>query len=74
MFDQIDRVAAAHRARAVTRIHVVIGEFAGVDRDLFATAYDVIRTGTRCERAALHIAFEPASDALTLEQLELEVA
>lgn len=59
----VDSVAAAVGARpgaAVHRVHVAIGELAGVDCTLLATAYEVFRAGTLCERAALTIDRIPA--------------
>jgi hydrogenase nickel incorporation protein HypA/HybF len=59
----VDSVAAAVRGRegaAVHRIDVAIGELAGVDCALLATAYEVFRAGTLCEHAALIIDRIPA--------------
>jgi Zn finger protein HypA/HybF involved in hydrogenase expression len=54
-------------------VRVRIGGLAGVDPTLFRTAYDVFRIKTFCEGAPLEIR-EDGSDALILEQVELEVA
>jgi hydrogenase nickel incorporation protein HypA/HybF len=59
----VDSVAAAVGARpgaVVHTVHITIGELAGVDCTLLATAYDVFRPGTLCERAALTIDRTPA--------------
>ena len=59
----VDSVAAAVGPRhdaTVHVVHVAIGELAGVDCTLLATAYDVFRTGTLCERAVLTIDRIPA--------------
>ena len=59
----VDSVAAAVGARpdaAVYGVHIAIGELAGVDCTLLATAYEVFRAGTLCERAALTIDRIPA--------------
>jgi len=58
----VDSVAAAvgPRPGAVHRVEVAIGELAGVDCALLATAYEVFRAGTLCERAALTIERIPA--------------
>lgn len=59
----VDSVAAAAASRPDGRVHrveVAIGELAGVDCDLLATAYDVFREGTLCERATLAIDRVPA--------------
>jgi len=44
----------------VHRIHVRIGDVSGVDAGLLATAYEVFRTGTRCEWAEMVIERVPA--------------
>jgi hydrogenase nickel incorporation protein HypA/HybF len=72
MFDQMANVMAINHARAVRRVRVRIGPMAGVDPDLFRTAYDVYRERTFCADAPLDIA-DGADDDLILEQLELEV-
>lgn len=74
MFDQIDGVVAAQRARAVRRVRVRIGTQAGVEPALFHTAYDLFRVKTICDGAPLEIVAVAASDELVLDQLELEVA
>ncbi len=53
----VDSVAEAVRGRkaSVHRIEVRIGELSGVDTELLATAYDVFRAGTLCERATMTI-------------------
>lgn len=72
MFDQIESVVRARGAIAVRRVRVTIGPLAGVEPELFRTAYDVFRVKTICEDAPLEIA-PAAGDELILEQLELEV-
>lgn len=59
----VDSVAAAVRSRPEAVVHGVrisIGDLAGVDCTLLATAYEVFRAGTLCERAALTIDRVPA--------------
>jgi hydrogenase nickel incorporation protein HypA/HybF len=59
----VDSVAAAVGTRpgaAVHEVHVAIGELAGVDVTLLATAYEVFRAGTLCEHATLTIDRIPA--------------
>lgn len=53
----VESVAAAvgGRAAAVQRVDVAIGELAGVDYTLLATAFEVFREGTLCEHATLTI-------------------
>jgi hydrogenase nickel incorporation protein HypA/HybF len=52
------------RRRNATRIHglrVTIGEMAGVDPELFQTAYETFRAGTLCEEAPLTVLRHPAA-------------
>jgi len=72
MFDRIEDVAARQRAAAVRRVRVTIGDHAGVDPELFVTAYEVFLIGTLCADAPIDIA-RVHGDDLTLDQLELEV-
>jgi hydrogenase nickel incorporation protein HypA/HybF len=73
MFDQMGTIVTAQNARAIRRVRVRIGRLAGVDPTLFQTAYNMFRTKTFCDQAPLEIE-QDASDALILEQIELEVA
>jgi hydrogenase nickel incorporation protein HypA/HybF len=72
MFDQIDEVVRTSRACAVRRVQVRIGPLAGVDPELFRTAYDVYRVRTFCADAPLEIV-PAAGEELLLDQLDLEV-
>jgi hydrogenase nickel incorporation protein HypA/HybF len=59
----IDRVEAEARARgatAVQRIRVRIGELAGVEPELFVSAYDLVREHTLCRDAELEVRAEEA--------------
>jgi hydrogenase nickel incorporation protein HypA/HybF len=53
----VDSVAAAVGTRnaSVHEVRVTIGEMAGVDCGLLATAFEVFRAGTLCEHAVLTI-------------------
>lgn len=55
LLDRVEAEARSHGAVAVHRILVRIGDSAGVERDLFATAYAVFREHTLCENARLEI-------------------
>jgi hydrogenase nickel incorporation protein HypA/HybF len=72
MFDQIGDVMTAQHAHAVRRVRVRIGAQAGVEPELFQTAYDVFRLRTMCADAPLEIVAADG-DELILDQLELEV-
>lgn len=52
--------ANAAGKKSVHRIEVQIGEVSGVDCGLLATAFEVFRAGTICERAEMRIERTPA--------------
>ena len=59
----LDRVAAAarqHGAVRVERLRVRVGELAGVDRELLASAFELARAGTCCDGAELEVVAAPA--------------
>ena len=59
----IRRVEEEARQRGAIAIHglkVSLGELAGVEPDLFRTAYETFREGTLCEKATLEIVRCPA--------------
>jgi hydrogenase nickel incorporation protein HypA/HybF len=60
LLERVAQEAAVHRAVAVHRVHVRIGALAGVERGLFATAFDMLRPGTLCAAADLVINLEPS--------------
>jgi hydrogenase nickel incorporation protein HypA/HybF len=55
---RVEEEARSRDATAVHRITVRIGPLAGVERDLFTTAYHLCRPGTLCADADLVIAGE----------------
>lgn len=60
----ISRVEAEARRRQALAVHglsVRIGELAGVDPELFQTAYDTFRAGTICADAPLTLRRVPAT-------------
>lgn len=58
LLQRVEEEARSRRASAVHRVIVRIGPLAGVERDLFATAYDLCRPGTLCDAAELVITRE----------------
>jgi Zn finger protein HypA/HybF involved in hydrogenase expression len=61
LFDQTDRAIAPHPAPAVRRVTVCIGELAGVDADLFRTAFEGCKRDRGYGSATLEIVSEAAS-------------
>jgi hydrogenase nickel incorporation protein HypA/HybF len=55
MMERIAQEAAARRAVAVHRVRITIGELSGVEPDLLASAFEIVREGTLCAGAALEI-------------------
>ncbi|HVV82460.1 MAG TPA: hydrogenase maturation nickel metallochaperone HypA [Kofleriaceae bacterium] len=54
LVDQVAQAAEPRGAR-VQRVHVAIGELAGVDIELLRTAFDTFRARTVCEDAELEV-------------------
>jgi hydrogenase nickel incorporation protein HypA/HybF len=55
LLERVEQEARARRATAVHRLSVRIGDLAGVERDLFQSAYEMCREGTICAGAQLLI-------------------
>jgi hydrogenase nickel incorporation protein HypA/HybF len=55
LMERVEEEAAAHRAVAVHRVRVIIGELSGVEPDLLESAFAIVRAGTICDGAALEI-------------------
>ena len=56
LLERVEAEARSRNASAVHRITVRIGPLAGVERGLFATAFELCRPGTLCGDAELTIA------------------
>jgi Zn finger protein HypA/HybF involved in hydrogenase expression len=61
LFDRVDAAIAPHPSTAVRALRVRIGELAGVDGDLFRTAFDVYRVERGYAAANLELVSEPAA-------------
>jgi hydrogenase nickel incorporation protein HypA/HybF len=55
LMERVEAEAAAHRAVAVHRVRVRIGEMSGVEPELLDSAFDIVRAGTICAGATLDI-------------------
>jgi len=55
LLTQVEGQARRHRATAVHRVRVRIGELSGVDPELLAAAYELARTGGMCAAAPLEV-------------------
>ena len=60
LLEQAAAQARRHGARSVHRLTVSVGELAGVEHALLATAYETFRQGTVCAQAPLEIRAVPA--------------
>ena len=60
LFDQTDRAIAPRAPAAVRKVTVRIGELAGVDEQLFRTAFDGCKTDRGYASASLEIVAEAA--------------
>ncbi len=60
LFDEVERVVAPHEGATIRAIHVRVGELAGVETELFRSAYDVCRVAGPLAAAELSLTVEPA--------------
>ncbi|MBK9031308.1 MAG: hydrogenase maturation nickel metallochaperone HypA [Myxococcales bacterium] len=71
LVDQVAVAARAHPTGTVKRVHVAIGELAGVELELLATAFETFRDHTVCAQADLVIEPRPACWRCPRCQVEL---
>ncbi|HQR30077.1 MAG TPA: hydrogenase maturation nickel metallochaperone HypA [Anaeromyxobacteraceae bacterium] len=57
---RVEDLVRERRATAVHRVVVSVGELAGLDPELFRTAYDTFRAGTLCAGASMELRTVPA--------------
>jgi hydrogenase nickel incorporation protein HypA/HybF len=55
LLDRVEAEARKHGAVSVERIEVTIGELAGVEADLLASAFEMLRAGSICRHAELAV-------------------
>jgi Zn finger protein HypA/HybF involved in hydrogenase expression len=72
LVDRVEQVVFEHPGAVVRRVHVQIGNYAGVELALLRTAYETFRERTVCEAAELEIE-AVSGDDLTLARVEMEV-
>lgn len=60
LMERIEAEAASHRATAVHRVSLKIGEMSGVEPDLLESAFEILKARTICETAGLIIERVPA--------------
>lgn len=60
LMDRIEAEASGRGATAVHRVVLRIGAVSGVEPDLLASAFDMLKTRTLCETAVLDIERVPA--------------
>jgi hydrogenase nickel incorporation protein HypA/HybF len=60
LVDRVQREVDARPGAIVHRLHVRIGELAGVEVDLLRTAFETFRERSVCDRAELELVVVPA--------------
>ena len=60
LLDRVDDSVREHGAISVAALRVRIGEVAGVEMELFSSAFELARTGTSCATADLELVAAPA--------------
>ena len=71
LVERVEEAARTAGASSVERIQVSIGDRAGVERELFATAFDTFKQGM-CGGAQLEI-LKTGGEEIILERVEMEV-
>ena len=71
LFAEVEAQLAPHAGATVLALHVRVGELAGVDPELFRSAYEVCRSGGRLATAELELLFEPAEWKCSACQLDI---
>ena len=66
LFDQADRAVLPHGPERVRRVEVAIGALAGVEVDLFRTAFEIARLERGYRSAELAIEHVPAEHACSV--------
>jgi len=72
LFDQVDRALVAHPVAAVVQLTVRVGTMAGVECELFRTAFEVTKAERGYPATDLQLVSTDGLD-LILERMELEV-
>jgi hydrogenase nickel incorporation protein HypA/HybF len=60
LMEQVEATARKEKAIAVHGVRVRIGALAGVEPDLFSSAFELCRQRTICAEAALEVTLSPA--------------
>ena len=60
LMERIEAETSARGATAVHRVRITIGEVAGIEPELLASAFDILRERTICHHAVLDIKRVPA--------------
>lgn len=60
LIDRVTEEARSHGALKVRSLSVQVGQLSGVEPELLASAYELCRPGTLCDRAELALARVPA--------------
>jgi hydrogenase nickel incorporation protein HypA/HybF len=60
LMDRIEAEASARGATAVHRVRLTIGEVSGIEPELLASAFSILRERTICQQAVLDIERVPA--------------
>ena len=60
LLERVDAAARQHQATSVERLWVRVGELAGVEVELLASAFELARAGTCCAAAELELTAAPA--------------
>lgn len=61
LIERVEAEAEEHNAKSIKRVTVRIGALSGVEPELLSNAFEIARTGTKCETATLVVERIPAT-------------
>jgi hydrogenase nickel incorporation protein HypA/HybF len=74
LLGEVERIAAQHRASAVTEVVVTVGPLSGLEPQLLGRAFEIARCGTSAERATLVFEEMPVVVRCSICETETAVA
>ena len=72
ILDAVRSESSRHGGAHVTKVGLLLGELAGVDRESLSFCFDALVQGTELEPLELDIEFRQSVDELKLHYVELE--
>jgi hydrogenase nickel incorporation protein HypA/HybF len=61
LIERVEAEALANKAKSIKRVTIRVGALSGVEPELLSSAFEIARTGTKCEDATLVVVRTPAN-------------